>query len=196
MLKQTGFICVALFSSILLSVKSAEAKPSSTITNLDGLSIPFGVNQHQSLAPKAIAQAAPAGSNQISEEKKLLLRELVEIMGSKKTYEQTQKLIVAQMQQQFNSAGGRSGGSDFSKFMKEFNEKFTYEQMLERVLYPTYDQYFSETDIKGMIAFYKTPTGAKMVSVTPQLTQTIFKRTFEVVTPYITEMTEKMKKKK
>jgi uncharacterized protein len=184
MVKQTGLICVALLSSMLLSVKSAEAKPNPTINNSDS----------------SIAQAAPAVPKQISEEKKLLLRQLVEMTGSKKSYEQTQQLMVAQMQQQFNSLGGRSGGTarsgstDISKFMKEFNEKFTYEQMLETVLYPTYDEYFTEDDIKGMIAFYKTPTGEKMISVSPQLTQTIFKRTFEVLTPYIAEITDKMKK--
>jgi hypothetical protein len=178
MLKHPRLICVALLSSILLLVKSAEAKPNPTINNSDS----------------PIAQAAPAVPKQISEEKKLLLRQLVEMTGSKKSYEQTQQLMVAQMQQQFNSLGGRSGSTDISKFMKEFNEKFTYEQMLETVLYPTYDEYFTEDDIKGMIAFYKTPTGEKMISVSPQLTQTIFKRTFEVLTPYIAEITDKMKK--
>jgi uncharacterized protein len=175
MLKQTGLICVALLSSILLSVKSAEAKPSSTIHNSNSL----------------IVQATPNAPNQISAEKKLLLRELVEMTGSKKSYEQTQQAMITQMEQQLSSIVGRSGSSDISKFVKEFNEKFTYEQMLEKVLYPTYDEYFSEDDIKGMIAFYKTPTGEKVI---PQLTQTIFKRTFEVLTPYITEITDKMKK--
>jgi uncharacterized protein len=177
MLKHTGLICVALLSSMLLSVKPAEAKPNPTTSNSDSPS----------------AQAAPAVPKQISAEKKLLLRQLVEMTGSKQSYEQTQQIMAAQMQQQFNSISGRSGDTDISKFMKEFNEKFTYEQMLERVIYPTYDQYFNEADIKGMIAFYKTPTGEKVISVTPQLTQTIFKRTFEALTPYIAEITEKMK---
>jgi uncharacterized protein len=175
MLKQTGLIGVALLSSMLLSVKSAEAKPSSTINNSDNL----------------IAQAAP---KQISAEKKLLLRELVEMTGSKKSYEQTQKIMAAQIQQQLSTLSGRSSDSDISKFLQELGEKFTYEQMLERVLYPTYDQYFTEADIKGMIAFYKTPTGEKVISVSPQLTQTIFKRTFELITPYIAEITDRMKK--
>jgi uncharacterized protein len=186
MVKQTGLICVALLSSMSLSIKSVEAKPSSTI-NSSARSI-------AKLAPKVIAQATPAGLKQISAEKKQLLRELVEMTGSKKSYEQTMQIMTTQMQKQVDSLGGRSGGTDISKFMKEFNEKFTYEQMLETVLYPTYDQYFTEADIKGMIAFYKTPTGEKVISVTPQLTQTIFKRTFEVLTPYITEITDKMKK--
>jgi uncharacterized protein len=184
MLKHPGLICVALLSSIFLSLKPAEAKPNPTINN----------------PASPIAQAAPAVPKQISEEKKLLLRQLVEMTGSKKSYEQTQQIMIAQMEEQFNSLSSRSGGAarsastDLSKFMKEFNEKFTYEKMLESVLYPTYDEYFTEDDIKGMIAFYKTPTGEKVISVTPQLTQTIFKRTFEVLTPYIAEITDKMKK--
>jgi uncharacterized protein len=184
MLKHTGLICVALFSSMLLSVKSVEAKPNSTIKN----------------SASSIAQADPVVPKQISEAKKQLLRQLVEMTGSKKSYEQTQQIMIAQMEEQLNAINGRSGGTarsantDLSKFMKEFNEKFTYEKMLETVLYPTYDEYFTEDDIRGMIAFYKTPTGEKVISVTPQLTQTIFKRTFDVLTPYIAEITDKMKK--
>jgi hypothetical protein len=178
MVKQTGLICAALFSSMLLSVKSAEAKPSSTIKNSD----------------ISTAQAAPAAPKPISAEKKLLLRQLDEISGGKKQYEQIQQLMAAQMEQQYSSISGRSDGLDVSKFIKEFGEKFTYEDMLEKVIFPTYDQYFTETDIKGMIAFYKTPTGEKVISVTPQLTQTIFKRTFDVLTPYLTEITNRMKK--
>jgi uncharacterized protein len=175
MLKQTGLICAALLSSILLSVESAKANAN--------------IHNSDSSIPKTALAAPP----QISAEKKLLLRQLVEMTGSKKSYEQTQQIMAAQMQEQLSSIVGRSGSADIGKFMQEFNQKFTYEQMLEQVIYPTYDQYFNEADIKGMIAFYKTPTGEKVISVTPQLTQTIFKRTFEVLTPYITEITEKLK---
>jgi uncharacterized protein len=194
MLKQKGLICIALLSSILLSVKSAEAKPSSAITNPDSSIAAFDVDQYQIIVSKAIAQATPASSTQISPEKKRLLLELMEMTGSKKNYEQTQQLMVAQIQQQVAAISGRSDGQDVSKFIKELYQKFTYEQMLERVLYPTYDQYFSEEDIKGMIDFYKTPTGAKVISVTPQLSQTLFKRTFEVINPHITEIIGKIKK--
>ena len=36
---------------------------------------------------------------------------------------------------------------------------------------PIYDQYLSHDDIKGMIAFYQSPLGEKLLSVMPQMSQ-------------------------
>jgi hypothetical protein len=38
-------------------------------------------------------------------------------------------------------------------------------------LVPIYDQYLTHEDIKGLIAFYESPLGAKLLGVMPQMTQ-------------------------
>lgn len=38
-------------------------------------------------------------------------------------------------------------------------------------LVPIYDQYLTYEDIKGLIAFYESPLGAKLLSVMPQMSQ-------------------------
>lgn len=38
-------------------------------------------------------------------------------------------------------------------------------------LVPIYDQYLTHEDIKGLIAFYESPLGAKLLSVMPQMSQ-------------------------
>jgi hypothetical protein len=38
-------------------------------------------------------------------------------------------------------------------------------------LVPIYDQYLTHDDIKGLIAFYESPLGAKLLSVMPQMSQ-------------------------
>ncbi|MFM2064659.1 MAG: hypothetical protein RLZZ507_4330 [Cyanobacteriota bacterium] len=36
---------------------------------------------------------------------------------------------------------------------------------------PLYDKYFTNEEIKALIAFYQTPIGQKTLAVTPQITQ-------------------------
>lgn len=38
-------------------------------------------------------------------------------------------------------------------------------------LVPIYDQYLSHDDIKGMLAFYQSPLGEKLLSIMPQMSQ-------------------------
>jgi hypothetical protein len=38
-------------------------------------------------------------------------------------------------------------------------------------LVPIYDQYLTHEDIKGLVAFYESPLGAKLLSVMPQMSQ-------------------------
>jgi hypothetical protein len=38
-------------------------------------------------------------------------------------------------------------------------------------LAPIYDQYLSHDDIKGMLAFYQSPLGEKLLSIMPQMSQ-------------------------
>jgi uncharacterized protein len=42
-------------------------------------------------------------------------------------------------------------------------------QMVEDIMYPVYDKYFTESELRDIVAFYKTPTGKKTVSVMPDL---------------------------
>ena len=53
-------------------------------------------------------------------------------------------------------------------FFQKFHEKRDSRQLLELIV-PIYDKYYTAEDIKGLIAFYQTPTGQKMITVLPKI---------------------------
>lgn len=55
------------------------------------------------------------------------------------------------------------------KFWDEFFKEMSAD--LINMIVPIYDKHFTEEDIKGMIAFYETPAGKKMVEKLPMIMQ-------------------------
>ena len=55
-----------------------------------------------------------------------------------------------------------------SNFFEKFHSKLNPEVMVDLAM-PVYDKYLSDADIRGMIEFYSTPLGKKIVQVLPQL---------------------------
>ncbi len=53
----------------------------------------------------------------------------------------------------------------FDALSKEIN----YNELIETVYIPVYNKYYSEDDLKGLIAFYKSPVGVKFVKVMPDV---------------------------
>ncbi|WP_313385969.1 DUF2059 domain-containing protein [Chishuiella sp.] len=56
------------------------------------------------------------------------------------------------------------------KFWDDFSKEVKTTNMLEIIL-PIYDKYFTEEDIDVLIAFYSTPSGKKMITNLPNITQ-------------------------
>jgi hypothetical protein len=55
------------------------------------------------------------------------------------------------------------------EFWDKMQEQLNPEDLLELVV-PIYDKHFTEEDIQGMIAFYRSPVGQKLTSELPQIT--------------------------
>ncbi|MGF1513995.1 MAG: DUF2059 domain-containing protein [Elainellaceae cyanobacterium] len=180
-----------------------------------GIAIGVGLLPSTAIAQTASPEApavSPATSpaSEVSETKRLLIYELLEITGGRQQHEQTQQIMFAQVQQQMQAMvgqllGGAEGGdqpsadeltASFSAFMTQFSEalqaEITYEDYLERVYYPVYDQYLTEADLRGLIAFYETPLGEKLVSVQPQLLEASMARAGEMFTPQIIEIANRL----
>jgi hypothetical protein len=58
-------------------------------------------------------------------------------------------------------------------FWTLFRSKLDMDSFSNMII-PIYDRHFSQDDIKGLIRFYESPLGRKMLAVTPQLTQESF----------------------
>jgi uncharacterized protein len=150
----------------------------------------------------------------ILKSKKELISQLLEIVGGKQTYDQTQQIVLSQQKQELpkilkQMIDGYSGltpsqkkdayaraiqnmSSALDEFGQYMSAETTYQEFLERVYYPIYDQYFTESDLKDLVAFYKTPIGRKLISISPQLSATSQKLTFEIIMPRLSEIMGRM----
>jgi hypothetical protein len=58
-----------------------------------------------------------------------------------------------------------------ARFRALFAERVNFSQIIETVYPPLYDKYFSEEELREMLAFYSTPVGRKNIEVMPSLMQ-------------------------
>ncbi|MGL4499752.1 MAG: DUF2059 domain-containing protein [Planktothrix sp.] len=146
----------------------------------------------------------------VSESKRKLIRELIELTGGEKLFRQVSQITTAQLQQEFTGilesiVPETSGISiekkqqminqinqDMSRILTEYNqrlmEKLDFNQIMEKVYYPLYDKFFTEEDLQTMIDFYQTPTGKKTISVMPQLLQESVQRFSQIIQPQATQI--------
>ncbi|HAO10029.1 MAG TPA: hypothetical protein DCQ51_02330 [Planktothrix sp. UBA8407] len=146
----------------------------------------------------------------VSESKRKLIRELIEITGGEKLFRQVSQITTAQLQQEFTGilesiVPETSGISpekkqeminqinqDMSRILTQYNqrlmEKLDFNQIMEKVYYPLYDKFFTEEDLQTIIDFYQTPTGKKTITVMPQLLQESMQRFSQIIQPQATQI--------
>jgi hypothetical protein len=110
----------------------------------------------------ALALAAPAAAEPTRTAKEQDIVELLEMTGTKDLGRQVMAQIQIQMEQMLPSVPG--------EFWDEFDKRVDVGKLLDLIV-PIYDRHFSHDEIKGLIAFYKTPLGTKAISVMPAVTQ-------------------------
>lgn len=93
------------------------------------------------------------------------LKKMFEVSGSDQVY----KSAVAQMINQFKVG--------YSDIPDEFWEEMKTEMLtvsiddLTKKMVPIYSKYFSKSELKTLIAFYKTPIGKKLAESSPMIVQ-------------------------
>ena len=55
------------------------------------------------------------------------------------------------------------------KFRKRLAESVDYPKYIREAIFPLYDKFYSEQDLKDIVEFYRTPTGQKLIGTLPQL---------------------------
>lgn len=55
------------------------------------------------------------------------------------------------------------------KFRKRLVEKVDYGRYIREAVYPLYDKFYTEQELKDILVFYATPTGKKMIKTMPAL---------------------------
>ena len=173
---------------------------------LMGIVLSLGVMVSEPVQAQSLTDSTVQMAQQpISEKKKQLIQELIELTGGEKLFRQVSQVTAAQLEQDFQaiieSIPSESIGvsasqkqellqtlsQDISRIANLYNqrlmEKINFNQIIENVYYPLYDKYYTEEDLQAMINFYKTPTGKKTISVMPQLLQESIQRVSQIIHP-------------
>jgi hypothetical protein len=83
----------------------------------------------------------------------------------------------------------REGGERAKARLKELlPQRVNWGQAVEQVLYPILDKYFTEPELKDLVAFYKSPTGQKSVQVLPKIFSEAMQKSSEIVGPSVTKL--------
>lgn len=154
-------------------------------------------------------QSNQAASPVISPTKRSLIKELLEITQASKSANQVIDVMVRSELPKLVSAilkNVPSLDSDRPEVQKQFSEiisriavkyrdrvlkKIDLNQLVEQVSYPIYDQYFTESELRDIIGFYKSSTGKKAISVLPQIVVDSMSRTNDILLPKLSSiMTE------
>ncbi|MEJ7701426.1 MAG: DUF2059 domain-containing protein [Pyrinomonadaceae bacterium] len=55
------------------------------------------------------------------------------------------------------------------RFREFFTQRINIGQMLEEISLPVYDKNLTDTELRDLITFYRSPTGQKMIAVAPKM---------------------------
>ena len=146
-----AFACVLLLATLCVAQDSSE----STADQDSG---------------QSVAAAAAQSRDRLEEAKKADIRQLLEITGAANLATQTMDDMEKTMRPMI--AGALPPGEYRDKLVDLFFEKFRAKRSPEHlmdIIVPIYAKYYSDDDIKELIAMYQTPIGRKMLNTLPQI---------------------------
>lgn len=74
------------------------------------------------------------------------------------------------------------------RFKELIPQRINFAEVVEQMFYPLYDKFFTEDELKDLVAFYKSPTGQKSIGVMPQLLQDALQRSSEALNPKVMQI--------
>ncbi len=134
---------------------------------------------------------AVRSQNRISDEKRKLISELVVLMKMESQGSQMTDSIMEGMEKNYSIgfAAAVDSRPDLSESQKEkikatssdryvafsrklrkrMSEVVDYSKYIQEAIVPLYDKLYAENELADLIAFYRTPTGQKVIDTMPQL---------------------------
>lgn len=100
----------------------------------------------------------PNTALQVDKQSEAAVSELLELTGAKKNMQAMIDAMVANYKREIPEFS--------SDYLESLRTAFNYDSLLVQII-PVYTRHLTLTDIKGLIAFYKTPLGQKMIRETP-----------------------------
>lgn len=159
------------------------------------------------LAVLSCLVSSSAAQTKISEEKKLLIKELLAVTHSVQNSEGVMNLMSDQIEKETldmlkpmiesNSSLSASQKAALQKEMMEsskraagrmrelFKEKINFGSLIEEISDEIYDAHYSTEELKDLLAFYESPTGQKTIRITPEIMTESMMKTSERLSPQI-----------
>ena len=134
------------------------------------------VNAQEKAAPKPSSQSAakttPQVASAIDPQKAARIRELMDVTGAKNLGRQ---LIDAGMEQFRGSVQESQPNNPRAKqfvdaFVARFQKHFDPDSLNEQMI-PIYDKYLTAEDVKGLLDYYRSPLGQRMLKAMPEVTR-------------------------
>ena len=133
------------------------------------------IAQEKPSAPTKPLSQAPARSVSaatVNPQKEARIRELMDVTGAK---DLGQQLIEAGMEQFRSSVMDSQPDNPRAKqfveaFVARFQKHFDASSLNERVI-PIYDKYLTAEDLQGLLDYYHSPLGQRMLKVLPEVTR-------------------------
>jgi uncharacterized protein len=100
---------------------------------------------------------------------------------------QAQKLAPAE-QKRLQAEVAETVQRILTRVRAEFPKRVNYRELVENVISEIYDKYFTEAEVKDLIAFYKTSTAQKFIRLLPQFTAEMFPRLEKLIGPEMTKL--------
>lgn len=162
---------------------------------------------------KAQEPASTNNANAISPAKRELIKELLSLTGDQKTVEAVVNSMLDQNEKDMEAMLARTDrDSPLSpaereafkrdmrattarltrRFRELFSQRVNFMQVIDDISLPIYDKYFSESELRDLITFYKTPTGRKTIEIYPQLFTETMTKTSEVLLPKVRKIMDEI----
>ena len=121
--------------------------------------------------PKASARAtATDAPHNVDSGKEAVIRQLMEVTGARTLGEQLMKSGMEQFRASITeSQPDNPRAKQFvDAFQTRFQKHFDPNALTEKVV-PIYDKYLSEEDVKGLLDYYNSPLGQRMLKALPEV---------------------------
>lgn len=89
------------------------------------------------------------------------IKELLELTGSATVGIQVMSNLFDEFEKQFTDVP--------AEYWKNFRSKMNAGDLVNLII-PIYEKYYTEEDVQGLIKFYNTPVGKKVIATLPQVT--------------------------
>ena len=85
---------------------------------------------------------------------------------------------------------------DFDRYRQLINEKLDYKEWVHSIYVPLYAKYFNEQQLAELVAFYKTPTGQRMISVMPEIEREAMRANTDEITKKVGDVLKQVQEER